>query len=266
VELTVLGAGTAVPSPGRSPAGYLVRVGGSPLLFDLGPGTLARLATAGVSHRELRRVFVSHLHSDHVLDLVTLLQASNATPGWTREAPLELYGCHGLARLVSQVMAAFDGMAPKGFPLRVIELGEERRDFEGFTLETALTAHTDTSLAFRVEAEGRILVYSGDAIETPQLAQLARAADVFVCECSFPRGWRTPDHVTADGAGRLARAAGARTLVLSHLYPPAQEVDVAAQSRAEYGGEVLVAVDGTTLDLARGDPHGPDVKKRLLGG
>jgi ribonuclease BN (tRNA processing enzyme) len=226
-----------------------VRAGGSPLLFDLGPGTLARLASAGVSHREVDRVFISHLHSDHVLDLVTLLQASNATPGWTREAPLELYGCHGLARLVSQITAAFDGTAPEGFPLRVIELGAERRDFGSFAVETVLTAHTETSLAFRVEADGQAVVYSGDAIETPGLAQLARGAEAFVCECSFPRGWRTPDHVTADGAGRMAQAAGARRLVLSHLYPPAQEADVAGQARAEYGGEVLVAVDGTRVDL-----------------
>jgi ribonuclease BN (tRNA processing enzyme) len=251
VELTVLGAGTAVPSPGRSPAGYLVRVGGSPLLFDLGPGTLARLAVAGVGHREVGRVFISHLHSDHVLDLVTLLQASNATPGWKREAPLELYGCHGLARLVRQVTATFDGAAPEGFPLRVVELGAERRDLGDCAIETTLTAHTETSLAFRVEADGEVIVYSGDAIETPALVRLARGADAFVCECSFPRGWRTTDHVTADGAGRMAQAAGARRLVLSHLYPPAQEADVAAQAQAEYGGDVVVAVDGTRVGLRR---------------
>ena len=247
MHLTILGAGTAVPSPRRSPAGYLLRVGGEPLLFDAGPGTLARLAAAGLSYKELRRVFVSHLHSDHVLDLVTLLQVSNATPGWTRAEPLELFGCRGLAALVRQVTAAFDGTAPEGFALQVTELGEERRDLGGWTLETAFTAHTPGSLAFRVEADGRAVVYSGDAIESDGLARLARGADAFVCECSFPRGWRTADHVTADGAGRMAQKAGARRLVLSHLYPPAQEADVAGQARAEYEGEVIVAVDGTTL-------------------
>jgi ribonuclease BN (tRNA processing enzyme) len=206
---------------------------------------------AGVSHRDLGRVFISHLHSDHVLDLVTLLQASNATPGWKRETPLELYGCHGLAQLVSQLTAAFDGTTPETFALRVVELGTERRDLKGFTIETALTAHTETSLAFRVEAEGQTIVYSGDAIETPALVRLARDADAFVCECSFPRGWHTTDHVTADGAGRMAQAAGARRLVLSHLYPPAQETDVAAQAQAEYGGDVVVAVDGTRVGLRR---------------
>lgn len=247
MRLTVLGAGTALPVPGRSPAGYLLRVGEEPLLFDLGPGTLARLAAAGVSYREIERVFVSHLHSDHVLDLVTLLQASNATPGWSRQKPLEVIGCRGLGAFVARMMETFDGAAPEGFAVRVTELGAERRQFGGWTLETALTAHTPASLAFRVEAAGQAVVYSGDAVESAELTRLARGASAFVCECSFPRGWPTPDHVTADAAGRMAQAAGVRRLVLSHLYPPAQEVDVAAQARAEYGGEVIVAVDGTSL-------------------
>jgi ribonuclease BN (tRNA processing enzyme) len=247
VHLTVLGAGTALPVPGRSPAGYLLRVGDEPLLFDLGPGTLARLAAAGVSYRELRRVFVSHLHSDHVLDLVTLLQASNATPGWTRREPLEIIGCRGLKGFVARMMDTFDGAAPEGFAVQVTELGAERREFAGWTLETTLTAHTPGSLAFRVEAEGQAVVYSGDAIETPELTRLARDASVFICECSFPRGWPTRDHVTADGAGRMAQGAGACRLVLSHLYPPAQEADVAGQARVEYEGEILVAVDGSAI-------------------
>ena len=247
MHLTVLGAGTAVPARQRSPAGYLLRVAGEVALFDAGPGTLARVDAAGVSHRDLRRVFISHLHSDHVLDVVTLLQASNATPGWVRREPLELWGCRGLSALVDRVIATFDGTAPEGFPLRVIELAEERHDLGGWVVQTVLTQHTPDSVAFRVESDGHTFVYSGDAIESPALTRLAHRADTFVCECSFPRGWRTTDHVTADGAGRMAQAAGAARLVLSHLYPPAQEADVADQARAEYEGEVIVAMDGTTV-------------------
>ena len=249
MQLTVLGAGTALPVPGRSPAGYLLRVAEEALLFDLGPGTLARLAGAGVSYRDLRRVFVSHLHSDHVLDLITLLQASNATPGWTREQPLELFGCHGLKAFVDRVLELFDGTVPEGFAVSVKELGAERLAFDGWSLETTLTGHTPGSLAFRIESDGKSFVYSGDAVESHALTHLARDASVFVCECSFPRGWKTRDHVTADGAGRMAQAAGARCLVLSHLYPPALEVDVAAQARAIHEGEIVVAVDGTTLTI-----------------
>jgi len=247
MKLTVLGAGTALPVQDHSPAGYLIEVGDERLLFDLGPGTLVRLAAAGVSYKDLTRVFVSHLHSDHVLDLITLLQASNATPGWTRKKPLELIGCQGLAVFVNHITAVFDGTSPEGFPIRVTELGAERRTFDGWTLETALTDHTPNSIAFRIEAGGKSMVYSGDAVECPALTHLARDAGIFVCECSFPRGWKTSDHVTADGAGRMARDAGAHRLVLSHLYPPALEANVGAQARELFDGQIVVAVDGTAL-------------------
>jgi ribonuclease BN (tRNA processing enzyme) len=249
MQLSVLGAGTAVPMPGRSPAGYLLRFGNEVLLFDLGPGTLARLGSAGVSYRDLRRVFVSHLHPDHVLDLVTLLQASNSTPGWRREQPLEIIGCRGLQAFVGRIFELFDGAAPEGFPVAVRELATDRIQFDGWVLQTALTKHTPNSIAFRIEAEGQSLVYSGDAVECPALADLALDTDLFVCECSFPRGWKTCEHMTADGAGRMAQAAKARRLVLSHLYPPAIAVDVAAQARDVYDGKVTTAVDGTRLDL-----------------
>ena len=248
MHLTVLGAGTALPVRGRSPAGYLLRAAGETMLLDLGPGTLARMEAAGASYRDLRWVLVSHLHSDHVLDLVTLLQASGATPGWRREAPLELIGCRGLGAFVQRVIDLFD-TAPEGFPVVVTEMACERRAFGDWSLETALTGHTPDAIAFRVEAEGRTFVYSGDAVESDALARLARGADLFVCECSFPRGWQTCDHCTADGAGRMAQQAEARRLALSHLYPPAIEADVAGQARAAYEGEVIVAVDGTAVQV-----------------
>ena len=245
MHLTVLGAGTALPVPGRSPSGYLLRMDEECLIFDLGPGTLARLAAAGFSYRDVRRVFISHLHSDHVLDLITLLQASNATPGWTRQQPLELIGCKGLKAFVTQITSVFEGTTPEGFPIIVTELSSDRLEFGGWTLETALTGHTPNSIAFRVEADGTTIVYSGDAAETAALSTLARDADMFVCECSFPQGWETNDHVTADGAGRMAQASRARRLLLTHLFPPAIEADAVGQARKAYEGEIILAVDGT---------------------
>jgi ribonuclease BN (tRNA processing enzyme) len=246
MRLTVFGAGTAVPLPQRSPSGYLLQIGEERLLFDIGPGTLARLAAAQCSYRDLTRVFVSHLHSDHVLDIITLLQASNSTPGWKRDRPLELIGCRGLKAFVNDITSIFDGTVPENFELSVTELGAQRCEFDNWVLETALTGHTENSIAFRIETEQASFAYSGDAVECPAVAAVARDANVFVCECSFPRGWETCDHVTADGAGRMAQSAGAQCLVLSHLYPPALRVDVAAQARETYVGEIVVAIDGTT--------------------
>jgi ribonuclease BN (tRNA processing enzyme) len=247
MELTILGAGTAVPMPQRSPAGVLVRVGETPLLFDMGPGTLARLAAAGISYRDLEYVFLTHLHSDHTLDLVTFLQVNESTPGWTRTNPVHLTGCRGTQKLYEQLMSAYPGFAPKSYALEIRELGAERVDFGAWTIEAAPTRHTGSSIGYRVEAEGKAVVYTGDAVECDDLKHLARGADVFVCECAFPRGWTTLDHMTSDTVGRVAHAANVKRVVLNHLYPPAQAVDIAAQVRQEYAGEIIVAVDGTKV-------------------
>jgi ribonuclease BN (tRNA processing enzyme) len=249
MQISVLGAGTVLPADSRSASGYLVRWGGEQVLFDIGPGTVARLHAIGVSYRTLSRIVISHLHVDHVLDLVTLLQAYNATPGWTRTAPLQLIGCRGLREFVDNLCAIFGGMAPKTYPLDIIELPVGQADYDGFSLEAALTGHTDNSLAFRLVAEGRVMVYSGDAVETPALAQLARGADLFICECSFPQGTATANHLTADGAGRLAASAGVKHLLLTHLYPDTDDGAVREQASAVFGGLVSVAYDGMIVEV-----------------
>jgi ribonuclease BN (tRNA processing enzyme) len=244
MELTILGAGTGVPLPQRSPAGVLIRVDKTPLLFDLGPGTIPRLEAAGSSYRDLEYIFLTHLHPDHTLDLVMLLQGLNYTPGWTRERPVHLCGCKGTQALVSELLRVFPSVTPRSFELGVREFGSERVKFDGWTIETAPTLHTNTSIAYRVESEGGVVVYTGDAKENPELVRIAREADIFVCECAFPRGYVTADHMTADGVGRVARAAGVRCVVLNHLYPPALELDIVAQVREEFKGEIVVGVDG----------------------
>ena len=249
MQLTILGAGTAVPAPHRSSAGYLLSFGDQSLVFDMGAGTLARLAAAGVSYRDLDHIFISHLHPDHVLDLVGLLQANNATPGWTRTKPLEVAGCRGLRGFTDAIIELFDGIAPEQYVLNVTELDVGRHQRDDWTLTVALTGHTSNSLAFRVEAAGRIVVYSGDATEVPELTTLARGANLFICECAFPQGYETDDHMTADAAGRVAQAAGAKRLVLTHIYPTTDDEAIVRQAGAFYEGPIDAAVDSMVLTV-----------------
>lgn len=249
MQLTILGAGTCVPAAQHSASGYLVRIGATALLMDAGPGTIARLAAAGVSYRDLEDVFITHLHSDHTLDLVTLLQALVATPGWKREKTLNITGCVGFSSFLEQLIQVYDGIAPRGYELVVSEMGQKRREFPFGMIETALTGHTENSIAYRIEAQGKVLVYSGDAIETDDLTHLARDADVFVCECALPNGWSPGNHLVAGAVGRIAQKARVKRLVLTHLYPPALEADVVAQAQAEFGGMVVLARDGLELEI-----------------
>lgn len=249
IHLTILGAGTGVPMPQRSPAGVLIQIGATPLLFDLGPGTIPRLDAAGVSYRDLEYVFLTHLHPDHTLDLVMLLQALNYTPGFTRERPLHLLGCPGTQSLYKDLLHAYSSIKPRSFELDIREVSAARLAFDAWTIETAPSGHTETSIAYRIEAEGKAIVYTGDAKENSALVQIACDADAFVCECAFPRGYLTADHMTADAVGRVARAAKVKRVILNHLYPPAFQVDIAAQVRAEYKGEIIIAVDGTRVSV-----------------
>jgi ribonuclease BN (tRNA processing enzyme) len=249
MKLTVLGAGTCIPYPGFSPAGYLVEIGELPVLLDAGPGTLVRLAEQGVSYRDLELVLVSHLHPDHVLDLLTLLQASNATPGWQRVKPLAFYGCQGFASFLQKLFGIFDGVAPETFPLQVHELASERVDFGAWSLRTALTGHTDESLAFRLEEDSHALVYSGDVARLESLVGLAQGADLLLVECSLPDGWQTPDHLVPAQIGELALGASVRSVLLTHRYPPAIISDVVSQVKAVYSGPVFAAIDGWTATI-----------------
>lgn len=249
MKLTVLGAGTCIPYPGYSPAGYLVTIGGIPVLLDAGPGTIARLADQGVSYRDLEFVLVSHLHSDHVLDLLTLLQASNATPGWQRVKPLALYGCQGLESFLERLFSLFDGVAPESFRLQVHELASSHVDFGAWSLHTALTGHTGESLAYRLEEGSHALVYSGDVARPESLVGLAQGADLLLIECSLPDGWQTPDHLVPAQVGELAQAASVRSVVLTHRYPPALQADVVSQVKSVYSGPVFAAIDGWTATI-----------------
>lgn len=252
MELTILGSGTGLPRRGHAPAGYLLRIGGLPVLIDMGPGTLMRLEAAGVSYQELEYIFLTHLHADHSLELALLLQNYDSTPAWKRTKPLRLSGCQGLKTFYERLMAAFPGSAPEGYSVELHELGEERLDFGDWSMRAFLTGHTAYSLGYRFEAAGRSVGFTGDAILSRGLFELAQGVDVLVCECSFPDEAPGEGHLTAGQVGRLAQSAGAGRLVLVHLYPPAWEADLLAQVRREYAGPVEIGTDDLSLRLEGG--------------
>ena len=249
MEIIVLGAGTAVPSPNRSPAGVLVRREGTDFLFDIGPGTVSRMAMHGSDPFALQHLLLTHLHSDHTLDLVTLLQNLNSTPERTRQEPLYLTGCHGTKQFYDGLCQVFPDIIPETFKLHLREVGQERIEVEGLVLSAIYSGHTATSLCYRLETPEGDVVYTGDCAASTRLTEFCIGADLLICECSFPSGWKTSTHMNADEVGKLAAQAGVRHLVATHLYPPAIRADIAAQIGRHYHGRVSIAVDGSTFTL-----------------
>ena len=250
--LVTVGTGTVVPSGERSSPAYWVECGAVRLLMDCGAGTIHRLARFGLPWPELTHVAITHYHHDHLGELPALFYALKYGQTEPRREPLVLLGPAGFRAKLQAIAAAFgDWVTAPGFPLEVIELepGPERALVRDVTLDVCRTPHTDESLAFAVATpEGR-LVYTGDTGPSEALGDWARGCDLLVAECSLPEAMALDVHLTPRQAGELARRAGAKRLVLTHLYPPVEAVDIAGEIAPVYDGPVVVARDGDRFAL-----------------
>ncbi len=244
MEIVILGSGTGYPNPRRFPPGLLVRVGAHPLLFDAGSGTLHRLLRAGVDVGTLEYVFFTHMHSDHCADLIPMLQAFALM---RRTQPLHVLSSPGFLAYLRAMLDLNPWARPSLYELREIDITNGSFGGPGWSVDSAPSGHTPESLAFRVHAEGKTLVYTGDANAVPGLVSFAREADLLIAECSFPDECAEPYHLTPTSAGALAEEARVKHLVLTHFYPPCDRVDAASLAAKVYSGRITVAQDGLTL-------------------
>jgi ribonuclease BN (tRNA processing enzyme) len=254
MELIVIGSGTGVPSLRRGSPAYAVRAAGRLLLLDLGPGTLRALLRYGLNFSDIDLLALSHLHPDHVADLVPFFFATRYSLGYTRQKPFKLLVARSFQEFYGHLRAAFGQWVepPPGLlELQELSPGEpETLAWEEFTIRSAPTNHTPASLAFRVEAQGQTLVYSGDTDESDSLTALAAGVDLLVLEAANP--FKVAGHLTPVEAGRLAARAGVKRLLLTHFYPACDEVDVVALAAQEFSGEIIRAEDGLRLQVGSG--------------
>lgn len=246
-EVCVLGSGTGIPHSRRRPPAIAVRIGRHLLLLDCGPGTLWSLAQAGLEFRDVDWLWLSHFHPDHSGDLASFLFAARS-PLYGRKRPLMIGGAVGLVefhRRLRDVYGQSIHLEPRLLGLREIDPSVPTSLDLPFGRVVALAmAHTATSLGYRLETkEGAVLAYSGDTDYCGNATRLAQDADLFICECSFPDALKGVGHLSPRWAGRLAREARCKHLVLTHLYPAFDEVDPIAACREEYKGAITVAED-----------------------
>jgi ribonuclease BN (tRNA processing enzyme) len=196
-----------------------------------------------VNFEKIEEVFLTHLHLDHFLDLLSLLFAKRR-PGIMNAPVLNIRGGPGLTELVGHLRTLFHPwLEPAGYDLRVEEVGSPL-DMEGLTVRASPLAHHPSSLAYRFEdEEGRSLVVSGDTGEDNALEELARDASLLILECSFPEGEGVEGHLTPSRAGKLAHRASVKRLLLTHFYPECDGREILGPCKEAFGGEVLLAHD-----------------------
>ncbi|MBI4495302.1 MAG: MBL fold metallo-hydrolase [Deltaproteobacteria bacterium] len=245
MELFVLGSGSGVPNPERGPSGLALSSPPHLLLLDGGGGSLWQMARLGLDYRRVDLFGLTHFHPDHASDLVPFLFALNYGSDLPRTRPLHLLGPPGLHRLHHLLQEAFGRwIEARTYPLQFHEMEEGRLSLPGLEVESRPMRHSTAAVGFRVEARGRSLVYSGDTDYCENIILLGREADLLILECSFPDERKVEGHLTPSLAGRIAREAGARRLLLTHFYPVFQGVDIAGECRREYSGPILLAEDG----------------------
>jgi ribonuclease BN (tRNA processing enzyme) len=247
LSLVTVGTGTVVPHATRSSPAHWVEAGEARVLMDCGAGTIHALARLGLPWERITHVAISHFHADHIGELPALLFAMQYGTPTPRSAPLAILGPAGLGARLDRLAAAFGPwVTAPDWPQSVGEVlpGRSLELATGVMLAAHRTPHTEESLAFEIATDTGRLVYTGDTGPSEMLADWARGCDVLLAECSLPEDQALAMHLTPRQAGALAARAQAKTLVLTHLYPPVEAVDIVAEAASAYGGPIVVARDG----------------------
>ncbi len=277
MRVTLLGTGCPVVSTERFGPAQVLRHGSSSVLVDCGSGVTQRLLAAGLSGRDLDALLLTHLHSDHIVDLFQLIISS-----WHqgRDRPQRVLGPRGTRAYVDGLMSLWrpeleqriaHEARPSTAALKVevteIEAGQQL-EIGGFVVQVVEVEHRPVKQAFGfvfapAGGRGPRIVLSGDTRRCAALIAAARGADVLVHEVMVHRempvieGVRTAEglanvasyHTLSDQVGEIATEAGVGCLVLTHFVPPACDRQALLDEvAADFAGPILIGEDLMTVD------------------
>ncbi|GAA1613941.1 MBL fold metallo-hydrolase [Kribbella sancticallisti] len=248
MKLTVLGCSGSVPGPDSPASSYLVSAAGFNLVLDLGSGALGALQRY-LSVPEIGAIGLSHLHPDHCMDLCGLYVAAKYSPS----SPFPRIPVFGPPGTAGRMALAYDLPEDPGMEEELeFHTWQEIQQIGPFTVRTTPMVHPVPAYAIRVEYGNKSLAYSGDTGPNDGLIELARGADLLLCEAALrdddPNN--PPDlHMTPADAGEHAKRAGVKRLVITHV-PPWFNRDTQGQgARRTYSGDVQVAAPDMTFDI-----------------
>lgn len=275
--VTLLGTGCPQVHPERFGPASLVRAGGRQFLVDCGSGVTQRLVAAGTSGANLDAVLLTHLHSDHVVDLYQLIIS-----GWHqgRDRPQRIFGPAGTRKFAAETMAVWQAEralrieherrpSTAGLELEIVELEEGPIwDREGVRIAAFEVDHRPVKPAFgfRFERDGCRVAFSGDTTVCDNLVRWSQGVDLLVHECFIHqemlarRGGRSDQgldnvaayHTLSSAVGKVAARAGARLLLLQHLVPVEFDRDALLREvAADFRGPVVIGEDLLSIDVPR---------------
>jgi ribonuclease BN (tRNA processing enzyme) len=274
VKLHTLGTGGPRLDGDRGSACHVLEAVGQHLMFDVGRGAIHGVAAKGLPITEIGPLFISHLHVDHIGELANYLITSHIEG---RRKPLKIYGPPGTASIVEALLGlvydrdiAFrDGEAGYGqfVGANVTEVrGGQSVDGDGWRARCEEVEHGHglglgptlqgrwTCFAWRIEAEGKVFCFSGDAVMCDGLLRAAEHADLHLQCCYLPSSALAGPHMRrlgdytlacSDTAGKIAAQASVKRVVLTHFRQTTQAAltEIESDVRRDYAGPVELSND-----------------------
>ena len=263
-RLVVLGSGTALPDADRENSCYAWQNAAGLVLLDCGGSPYRRLLKFGFDPLQIRAVFISHNHPDHLMGLPALLLHL-----WLAgyQGTLPVFGNPTTVKTAASVVAVAElgihAVVPE-FHVVAAEGGVLDLPFDlGERLTTAPTYHSRPTLALRIDSDSHGgLVYGADSGPCEALVELARGAHTLIHECTVSQPYDS--HSTPEQAAHTAHSAGVQRVILTHYSPryTAAEAEVMRRVAATFAGAVCIAHDGDMFTLDQPKPVKPPRKQR----
>lgn len=254
MKLTVLGKSPAWSDAGGACSGYLVEGEGGAFLVDCGNGVFGKLRQRR-DYREIRAVVISHLHGDHLLDLVPFAYALTVGPDAGSGSPPRLIAPPGADAFFRRVAGAWgdEERIANAFAIEEYEAGDAL-EVCGVGVHAHAVPHFGPTHAIELRASGGgRIVFGADGRFSEELIAAAAGAEVLIAEATLAEADTAPvehrGHMCAVEAGRLAERARVGRLVLTHI---SDELDLGLaleQARGSFGGPVEIAAEGSAFEV-----------------
>ena len=255
-EITFLGTGGSVSTETRDNMCFLFSHDGFTALVDCPGSVTGKIKKAGHTPLEVEALLITHIHTDHVYGLPSLVHSL-----MQNEKRLRVYGSLGTIEFCRRLLALFD-LFKDSVKYRLgfypIETGEVARLSPSILLEALAVPHSPASLAFKITFEGiSSLVYSGDTPVHPPLFDWARGIEYMIHDCSAPSRFfeEFPAlkimHTSSLDLGRSAQTAGVRNLIPCHLMGELEfpDEEIEGEIRRHFEGRLIVPQDFQKVSL-----------------
>lgn len=262
MELIVLGCSGSGPGPQSPASGYLVQVDGAAVALDMGNGTFGPLQRH-LDPFDLDAVVFSHLHPDHCADFTSLVVHRRYHPFAPYDVRTRKVAVHAPAEAPDRFAGSYAPSVAEreetdltdAFTFSALTDGATTT-IGPLTVRSRAVDHLCEAYAVRLEHAGRSIVYSGDTGPSTGLVELARGADVLLCEATWPHtgiwgdGEPPPGvHLSGRQAGEHATAAGVGRLLLTHIAAWYDPRAILAEARETFDGPVELVEAGAGYEI-----------------